>query len=587
MREDAVMTDQTSLSSPRQIADAYLDAFCRLDPTIATYLGVNLDDERLPDYSPAGAAAEAELARRTLAELDASLAAGLGQDPASAECARLLRERLGAHLDQYEAGDLLRAVGNLHSPLHSVRSVFTSMPTETEADWRVIAGRLGQVPTSLESYRASLDEGVARGLTAAPRQVAAVLEQLGAWLGEESGGDSGNGSSGEGSKGAGPSWFTGFVADGPEALRKELDEAALVATGGIADLRDWLRDDYAPAVQGTPDPVGRERYLRSARTFTGANVDLDEAYSWAWTEFRRIEADMRAAAELVLPGSTPKQAMTYLDDHGHAIDGAEEVRVWLQDLMNQAIEDLDGTHFDLAGPIRKVEAMLAPAGSAAAPYYSGPSLDFARPGRTWLPTLGRTRFPTWELVSTWYHEGLPGHHLQIAQWTLLADQLSKYQVTLGRISANSEGWALYAERLMDELGYLTDPGHRMGYLDAQLMRAVRVIIDIGMHLELEIPAESDFHPGQRWTPELAREFFGKYSGRPADFLDSELIRYLGMPGQAIGYKLGERAWLAGRAGAIAAHAERGEEFDLKAWHMKALSLSPLGLDDLVAALAEL
>ena len=567
------MTDQITLRAPRQIADAHLDAYCLLDPITATYLGINLDDDRLPDYSPAGAAAEAELSRATLAELDASLAAGLGQDPASAECARLLRERLNAQLVRYEAGDLLRAVGNLHSPVHSVRSVFTMMPAETEADWQVIAGRLRHVPGALTGYRASLAEGVARGVTAAPRQVTAVLGQLATWLGEDGA--------------AGRSWFEEFVVDGPAELRAELDAAAQAATAGIAELRDWLRDTYAPAVKDTRDPVGREFYLRSARQFTGSQVDVDEAYSWGWEEFRRLDIEMRAAAELVLPGSTPKEAMTHLDEHGHAIEGTEEVRVWLQELMDQAIEDLDGAHFDLAGPIRKVEAMLAPAGSAAAPYYTGPSLDFARPGRTWLPTLGRTTFPTWELVSTWYHEGLPGHHLQIAQWALLADQLSKYQVTIGRISANSEGWALYAERLMDELGYLDDPGRRLGYLDAQQMRAVRVIIDIGMHLELAIPADADFHPGERWTPELAREFFGRYSGRPADFLDSELIRYLGLPGQAIGYKLGERAWLAGRAAAKAAHAERGEEFDLKAWHMKALALSPLGLDDLVTALSQL
>jgi uncharacterized protein (DUF885 family) len=238
-----------------------------------------------------------------------------------------------------------------------------------------------------------------------------------------------------------------------------------------------------------------------------------------------------------------------------------------------------------------VEAMIAPAGSAAAPYYTRPSLDFSRPGRTWLPTLGRTRFPVWDLVSTWYHEGVPGHHLQLAQWCHLSGRLSRYQTRIGSVGANVEGWALYAERLMDDLGYLVDPGHRLGYLDAQQMRAVRVIIDIGMHLELEIPrdqgVQEPFHPGERWTPTLARDFFGRNSGRPADFLDSELVRYLGGPGQAIGYKLGERAWLAGRDAARAACLARGEVFDPKAWHMAALSQGSLGLDDLVDELGAL
>jgi uncharacterized protein (DUF885 family) len=176
---------------------------------------------------------------------------------------------------------------------------------------------------------------------------------------------------------------------------------------------------------------------------------------------------------------------------------------------------------------------------------------------------------------------------------LVAPRLSLYQTSIGSVGANVEGWALYAERLMDELGYLTDQGARLGYLDAQQMRAVRVIIDIGMHLELEIPAAADqgvrtpFRPGERWTPAYAREFFGLNSGRPSEFLDSELVRYLGMPGQAISYKLGERAWLEGRARARAAHEARGGTFDAKAWHMAALSQGSLGLDDLVAELAVL
>jgi uncharacterized protein (DUF885 family) len=276
--------------------------------------------------------------------------------------------------------------------------------------------------------------------------------------------------------------------------------------------------------------------------------------------------------------------MRHLDEHGEAVQGVEAIRERLQAMMDEAITALDGTHFDLAEPVRRVEAMIAPPGSAAAPYYTRPSLDFSRPGRTWLPTMGRDRFPLWDLVSTWYHEGVPGHHLQLAQWVHVAAELSRYQVSLGSVSATTEGWALYAERLMDELGFLTDPGHRLGYLDAQQMRAIRVIIDIGMHLELEIPTGQDFHPGERWTPELAREFFGANSGRDSEFLDSEIVRYLGWPGQAISYKLGERAWLAGRA---AAQQTKGDSFDPKAWHMAALSLGSLGLDDLADELARL
>src|SRR6185437_1228126 len=255
---------------------------------------------------------------------------------------------------------------------------------------------------------------------------------------------------------------------------------------------------------------------------------------------------MTEEARHVLPGAAPLEAMRYLDEHSPAVDGVEQIRQRLQRMLDGAVADLDGAHFDLAAPLRHVEAMIAPVGSAAAPYYSAPSQDFSRPGRTWLPTLGQTRFPVWSLISVWYHEGVPGHHLQLGQWTYLARELSVFQTGVGKVSACLEGWALYAERLMDELGYLRPTGARLGYLDAQMMRAIRVIVDIGMHLGLPIPADSPLGAGQTWSAGLAGEFFRAHSGRDAAFIDSEIIRYLGAPGQAISYKLGERAWLAGR-----------------------------------------
>ncbi|OON77409.1 DUF885 domain-containing protein [Streptomyces tsukubensis] len=552
---------------PREVADAYVDELIALDPISGTYLGLKGSSGKLPDFSPSGSEAFAALARDTLARLaEAELLPGADSD-IERRCARLLRERLTAELAVHEADESLRAVGNMHSPAHSVREVFTVTPADTDEDWAAIAERLRAVPAALGGYRASLELGLERGLLAAPRQTTTFIEQLDEWTAGDNG------------------WFGEFASAGPEQLRAELDGAARSANDAVAALRDWMRDVYAPAVKDAPPVVGRERYARWARYYNGTDLDLDEAYAYGWSEFHRILGEMRTEAEKILPGAaTPWAALSHLDEHGTHIEGVEEVRDWLQGLMDEAIEALDGTHFELAERVRKVEARIAPPGGAAAPYYTPPSEDFSRPGRTWLPTMGETRFPAYDLVSTWYHEGVPGHHLQLAQWAHVAEDLSRYQAGVGMVSANLEGWALYAERLMDELGYLTDPERRLGYLDAQMMRAARVIVDIGMHLELTIPSDSPFHPGERWTPELAQEFFGTHSSRPAAFVESEMIRYLSMPGQAIGYKLGERAWLLGREAARARH---GDAFDAKAWHMAALSQGSLGLDDLVDELSKL
>ena len=568
----------TNSPLPREVADAYVDELIALDPVTGTYLGVPESSSRLPDFSPAGQEALAQLARDTLTKLDEAERQPGADSDIERRCARLLRERLTAELAVHDADEGLRSVGNMGTAAHHVREVFTVTPTRTEADWAAIAERLRAVPAALAGYRESLALGLERKLYAAPRPTAPFVGQLAEWSDTD---------------GDGRGWFEDFVSAGTEALpepvsgalRAELDDGARTATAAVVALRDWMRDVYAPTVEGAPNAVGRERYARWSRYYNGTDLDLDEAYAYGWAEYHRLLGEMKKEAEKVLPGAaTPWVALAHLDEHGRHIEGVEEVRDWLQGLMDQAIDALDGTHFELAERVRRVESRIAPPGSAATPYYTPPSEDFSRPGRTWLPTMGQTRFPVYDLVSTWYHEGVPGHHLQLAQWAHIAGNLSRYQASVGMVSANAEGWALYAERLMDELGFLTDAEQRLGYLDAQMMRAVRVIIDIGMHLELEIPADSPFHPGERWTPELAQEFFGAHSSRPADFVESELTRYLTIPGQALGYKLGERAWLLGREKARERH---GDAFDLKSWHMAALSQGSLGLDDLVDELARL
>ncbi|MFJ6519894.1 DUF885 domain-containing protein [Streptomyces filamentosus] len=566
------MPESSRSNLPRQVADAYVDDLIALDPITGTHLGVRESAGRLPDFSPEGQEAVAGLARRTLALLDEAERTPGADSDAERRCARLLRERLTAELAVHDADEGLCAVSNMRSPVHSIRIVFTVMPTDTEDDWAAIAQRLRAVPAALEGYRASLALGLERKLLGGPRATATFVGQLTDWAGD----------------GDGKGWFEQYADSRPdtlpEELRDELAEAAAGASGALAVLRDWMRDVYVPAVAGAPDTVGRARYQRWSRYFNGTDLDLDQAYAYGWSEYHRLLGEMRTEADRILPGSDPWAALAHLDEHGTHIEGVDEVRSWLQQLMDEAIDALDGTHFELAERVRKVESHIAPAGGAAAPYYTGPSEDFSRPGRTWLPVDGQTRFPVYDLVSTWYHEGVPGHHLQIAQWVHVADSLSRYQATIGMVSANAEGWALYAERLMDELGFLPDAERRLGYLDAQMMRACRVIVDIGMHLGLEIPADSPFHPGERWTPDLAQEFFQRHSSRPPAFVESELTRYLSMPGQAIGYKLGERAWLLGRERAREAH---GDAFDAKRWHMAALSQGPLGLDDLVDEISRL
>lgn len=547
------MPDGPEVSEVFAIADRYVDEFAALDPIAATSAGVRGHDDRLTDYSPAGADARAGLARRALA----ALAAAPKPTDADRVAAGVMTERLAVAVDQHDAGERLRDLRVIGSPVQSIRQCFDLMSHETPQDWETVRARMARVPEAVEGFVAALREGMARGVVAARRQALACAQQCEAWSGPQP-------------------YFRELAARRPGD--GALARAAESATEAYGRLAAFLRDEYAPAADER-DPVGRDRYALFARAFNGLELDLDETYDWGWQELDRIEAAMRSVAERILPGEPLPAVAEHLEaDPNRSIEGADAFLAWNQQLIDDTIAALDGTHFDIPPPLRRCEAMIAPPGGAAAMYYTPPSEDFSRPGRTWYPTLGKTRFPLWREVSICYHEAVPGHHLQVGQTKYLADRLSRYQRAFGFVSGHGEGWALYAERLMAELGYLDDPAWEMGMLAAQAMRAVRVIVDIGMHLELP----SRDHDGAVWTPQLALPFVVERSRFPEAFMRSEVDRYLGWPGQAISYKVGERVWLACRDEARARH---GAAFDLKAWHSYALALGGMGLGPLRDELA--
>jgi uncharacterized protein (DUF885 family) len=373
----------------------------------------------------------------------------------------------------------------------------------------------------------------------------------------------------------------------PASLVSRLESGAAAARVATVEFGQFLREELAP-LGHEKQAVGRDRYQLASRYHLGAAIDLTETYEWGFAELHRLETQMRAlAAEIAGPGASVDAAVAALDaDPARSIFGKEAFQDWMQNLADKAIADLHGTHFDIPEPVRRIECCLAPTSDGSI-YYTGPSEDFTRPGRMWWAVpQGINVFSTWREVTTVYHEGVPGHHLQIAQTQYRADLLNRWQRLLSGSAGHAEGWALYAERLMEELGYLNDPGDKLGMLDAHALRATRVIVDIGMHLELPIPHANPFgfHPGETWTPELGWEFLRAHCRVPDEVLRFELNRYLGWPGQAPAYKVGERIWLQARADA---QARKGSGFDLKAFHRAALDLGGLGLDPLRAALARI
>lgn len=551
------------------LSDDYVERSAALDPVAATFDGVVGHESRLTDYSPAGAQQRADLARTFLVELYA-------MSPSSdrdRRAVRVMRERLEVALALHETGEHLRDVSNLSSPVHGVRMCFDLMPTGDETDWSLVADRMEKVPASLSSYRQALDAGLAAGLPGSQRLALVVAGQTQGWAGAD----------------GSPGFFTALAAraDGVSAaLSARLATAAEAASAAVGETSRYLREEYALRASEQIG-VGADRYGVHVRSWTGDDVDLEETYTWGWAELARLLGRMEQVGEQILPGRSLAEVVEQVKtDPAYVLDSADALQEWLQALMDTTVEQLDGVHFDIPPTIRRVEAMIAPPGGAAAMYYTPPTEDFSRPGRTWYPTQGRTSFPLWLEKAICYHEGVPGHHLEIGGAKARPSEMTRFQ-RLSFTSGYSEGWALYAERLMGELGYLDDPVYELGALATSAMRAARVVIDIGLHLGLRIPDDPGFTadwlvPGAPMTPDAALEIAVNVAPFPREFMVSEIDRYIGMPAQAISYKVGERVWLQARDDAKARH---GNAFDLKDFHSHALGLGSVGLAQLRDELA--
>ena len=466
------------------LCDDYVTRWAALDPVAAGMQGITGVFGAATDYSPDGFAARAELITETLAALEPM---SITSD-ADRLAAGFLRERLEAQLAWHQLDEPLRLVRAPIGLISAVRDSVDLLPRDGDDAWRNIAARLAAIPAMFASWRASLDAGLGQGLTAARRQAVQAAVAADHCVGSHDA-------------------LVASYGDGP--LAAELAAAAAQAYRGYAEMARYLREDYAPRATEV-DGVGAERYAVAARLNLGADIDLKEAYEWGWAELQRIEAEMTAEADAIRPGASVDEATAILNESAY-VTGEDEYLAWLQDRHDWAIEQLDGVHFDIPAPLRRIEVVLARGSTSGAAYYTGPSEDLTRPGRTWWPLGGREpqgRFETWSELSTVFHEGVPGHHLQVGAAKTAGDKLSRFAKS-NFVSGHGEGWALYAERLADELGWFTEPGTRLGMLGGSAFRAARVVIDIGVHLDLPLP------DGSRWTFERACEVLGTGGPRRA------------------------------------------------------------------------
>lgn len=508
---------------PADPTAALVDEWAALRPVSAAFAGVPGGEDRWDDLSPEGTAAAERWFAGWITRFEA-LPADLARDVAL----DWLRQEHDALVHRDAEVDL----NPLASPLQLLPMVLGQMDPATTGP------RVAALPAALDGYRRTLARGLGRADGVAARQVRAGIAQA-------------------------------RRLAGPESALLPLAGPVHEARAAYAAFADWLETTMLPAAR-TTDGVGPERYARAMRTFLGATPDPVETWRWGWTEVERLEAEMlRTSRELGavdLEGGLARAAAdSVAPDAASFLDAMRERQAL-------ALRLIDGL-FDIPEPLRRLDVREAARTGQIGAWYLQPSEDLQRPGGVWYLLESDGPQPLWREISTAYHEGFPGHHLQCGTQVMLP--LSRLQRLVAGWSGFAEGWALYAEELMDTLGGYERPAYRLGMYANQLIRAWRVVIDIGVHLDLPNPADVSFHPGEPWTFELGVEALSTRAGMTPAAAASEMTRYMGFPGQAISYKVGQRALL---------DARRAWTGSTRAFHDRVLGLGNVGLDRLRVAL---
>lgn len=524
-----------------------LDATCEdfvydladITPTLATQIGIDGHDGELQDFSPAYWDRLADRIRDLVADVDA-LNDSTDQsddeddfDDVDNLTAALLRDRMTAQLEFHHRGELLRLLNSIESPVQTIRDSFALMPKVTEEDFDTIASRMSRIPSALAGYRESLAEAAVAGDIASHRQIDAVINQCELLAASES----------------------------------QLDELGLSPDSAVVDgakeafaqMADWLSTELSPQA-GHEDGVGRERYTLFAEYYHGRDVDLDAGYEWAQDQLRETIAEQeRIARELYGDASVAGAYRRLNGEHRYTIEGTDALLDWMAEVNEAAARAF--------GVDNTVECAIDPAGSGGI-FYTPPSDDMIRPGTMWWSVpAGQTTFHTWQELATVFHEGVPGHHLQMSAALDNRAELNMWRRSVCWNAAHGEGWALYAEHLMADRGFFDDPGYRMGLLDSRRLRLARVLVDIGVHMKKPTPDGNG-----TWDAQYAKAFLRDNTAMPEANLAFELDRYMGWPGQAPSYALGYKDWVDLRGQALA------QGFTEDEFHAKALSLGSMPMD---------
>ncbi|MCI2956529.1 DUF885 domain-containing protein [Agromyces atrinae] len=551
--------------SVRRIADEYVAALAAHEPAAAQALETT-SPRALADLSPEWLEERYALQGRILDRL-----AALPSDADDHVLRAALVERLSSDRAFFDTGFTTRLVAGLASPVHLILESIEGLEFGADDAGESVLARLEAAPEAIDEYirtlRYSRDLGAAGRFTgtgvAAVRQIELLAGQVEGWVDTD---------------------YFGRLprsADLPASSAARADAAAFATNAALTRLVAVLRDELRPDAP-TDDAMGVDVYATMVSSMLGTPIDLAETYAFGWRELDRLVAEARSiATELGGTGDDPvRSAADLLDaDARYRLEGVENITRWLEERVAETTVVLGAEAFELPATIADVDCVVSQASSGVVYYTPAPPDGSVHSRIVWTIPSGVPVAATWQEVTSVHHEGLPGHHLEHTVNRANRD-LHPWQRYLCEVHGYAEGWAHYAEQLSDELGLIRDPAERLGMILGQIWRSVRIVADIGMHTGWPLP-ETTLTTERTWTPELARDFLVDFALCEPALATFEVDRYLGIPGQALAFKVGAKLWMEARA---AWKAERGDDFSLAAFHREALAFGPMGLGPLRALL---
>jgi len=543
-----------------QLFDDYFEAYLELNPTFATYIGDNRYNNRYAnDISPNWLAASRQLdldSLERLSEIDPSLLQG--QDLLSYETFKSDRE---TDLQDYEFPWHLMPVNQFYSASNSfvqMGSGTGTQPFVTVEDYENFLRRIDGFLAWMEQAETNMRQGMDQGLVQPRILMERMLPQLQSQLVTS----------------AADSSFYQPIVNMPDSFsindRARLTQAYTMAieeqlVPAYQRLLEFIRDEYIPAARETHGinalAGGPERYAYLVRRITTTDFTPQQIHEIGLAEVARIHEEMQEVMNAVeFEGDLQAffnflntDPQFYFTERQQLLDGYIALRDVIEPNAPRLFKTIPKADYE----IRLVEPFREK--SASGGQYRGASPDGTRPGVFFANAYDLSARPNWAMESLFLHEAVPGHHFQGAL-TLELDELPKFR-QFGGYTAYGEGWGLYAESLGRELGAYTDPYQYFGKLNAELWRAIRLVVDTGIHY-------------YGWTREEVLDYMYANSAVAEARAVSEAERFMAIPGQALAYKIGQL-----KIQELRERAEErlGEDFDVREFHSQVLEAGELPL----------